>query len=391
MLMAGRRLVQELGQYAHAFTILKDTDMLVVPGTGLVTDAAGLHASGPYNLFKWALMARARRAKVMLVSVGAGPIDSGAGRLLFRAIMLLATYASFRDEESLQCIKAIGSRPRRDEIYPDLVFGLPDSAVPASQRSATTGSRVVGLGLMVYWSDYSGGPDHTYTEYLTALAAFAEWLLEQGHSIRLLLGDEDTTAVADFRSVLRSRIGGDDERVQYQPFASVDDVLRAIAATDIVVATRFHNVVMALIETRPVMALSFHHKCSEVMRQMNLAEYCHDIHGISAELLIEQFQSLESNRDTVRRTIAEGVADARGALDEQYDRLFRSHLPASGTISGHGASGVTRDGQTDDHGRHSDHSPELTGGSARHVEPGRRTMLAWRRRTTNVLSRTRAR
>ena len=82
MLMAVRRLLQELGQYAHTFTVLKDADMLVVPGTGLITDAAGLHASGPYNLFKWALMARARGAKVLLVSVGAGPISTVGGQLL---------------------------------------------------------------------------------------------------------------------------------------------------------------------------------------------------------------------------------------------------------------------------------------------------------------------
>ncbi len=322
MLIAIRRLVQELGQYVDAFRILKGTDMLVVPGTGLMTDAAGLHASGPYSLFKWALMARVRRTKVLLVSVGAGPIESIAGRLLFKAIMALATYASFRDEESLDCIREIGSSPKRERIYPDLVFSLPVPTLVAKESSATGEGSVVGLGLMVYWSRYSGGPDDTYTEYLATLATFAEWLLKQGHSIRLILGDEDTKAIADFRSVLHSRIGDDDERIQYQPFASVDDVLEAIAATDVVVATRFHNVVMAAIETKPVIALSFHHKCSELMRQMQLTEYCHDIHQIDAAQLIEQFQSLEQNRDAIRTTIAHGVKQAQASLDEQYAELF---------------------------------------------------------------------
>ncbi len=322
MLMAIRRLVQELGQYVDAFRVLKGTDMLVVPGTGLMTDAAGLHASGPYSLFKWALMARVRRTKVLLVSVGAGPIETIAGRLLFKAIMALATYASFRDVESLDCIRAIGSRPKRERIYPDLVFSLPESTLPAKESSASGEGSVVGLGLMLYWSRYSGGPDDTYTEYLATLATFAEWLLKQGHSIRLILGDEDTEAIADFRSVLRSRIGDDDERIQYQPFASVDDVLEAIAATDVVVATRFHNVVMAAIETKPVIALSFHHKCSELMRQMDLTEYCHDIHQIDAARLIEQFQSLEQN---VTRSEPRSRRRGTGAglLEEQYAEALR--------------------------------------------------------------------
>ena len=147
-------------------------------------------------------------------------------------------------------------------------------------------------------------------------------VVEAGPQHPVILGDEDTEAIADFRSVLRSRIGDDDERIQYQPFASVDDVLEAIAATDVVVATRFQNVVMAAIETKPVIALSFHHKCSELMRQMHLTEYCHDIHQIDAAQLIEQFQSLEQNRDAIRTTIAHGVEQAQASLDEQYAELF---------------------------------------------------------------------
>ena len=65
----------ELRQYARAFRKLKGTDMLIVPGTGLVTDAFGLSDWGPYSLFKWVLMAKLRRCRVLFVSVGAGPID----------------------------------------------------------------------------------------------------------------------------------------------------------------------------------------------------------------------------------------------------------------------------------------------------------------------------
>ncbi len=42
---------------------LKGTDMLIVPGTGLVTDAYGLHDWGPYSVFKWVLMAKLRRCQ----------------------------------------------------------------------------------------------------------------------------------------------------------------------------------------------------------------------------------------------------------------------------------------------------------------------------------------
>ena len=43
--------------------------MLIVPGTGLLTDAYGLGGWGPYSLFKWSLAAKLRGCRVLFVSV----------------------------------------------------------------------------------------------------------------------------------------------------------------------------------------------------------------------------------------------------------------------------------------------------------------------------------
>jgi len=50
--MAFAAVGAELLQYARAFRELEGTDMLIVPGTGLVTDAFGLLSWGPYNQLK---------------------------------------------------------------------------------------------------------------------------------------------------------------------------------------------------------------------------------------------------------------------------------------------------------------------------------------------------
>ena len=254
------------------------------------------------------------------MSVGTGPIESAPGRTLIRWILCLATYISYRDEESLEYLKSVGLRPKRGLVYPDLVFSLPKSVRAAAGTAAAR--RTVGLGLMEYSGAYGDGGEATYAAYLDALATFAQWLLERDYDIRLLLGDGDTEAIADFKSVLRSRLGYDSERVLYQGFGSVQDLLTAIAATDVVVATRFHNIVMALSEDKPVIAISFHHKSSGLMRQMKLTEYCQDINRIDAPWLIEHFGRLERDLEVVQQTVTQGVAQARASLDEQYDRIF---------------------------------------------------------------------
>ena len=92
-------------------------------------------------------------------------------------------------------------------------------------------------------------------------------------------------------------------------------------------ATRFHNVLHALLLNKPVIAISFHHKCSSLMSQMGLAEYCQDINGLNADGLIGLFCQLEKNSERLRSMIREKVEGCRIALDEQYRIIFREICP----------------------------------------------------------------
>ena len=179
---------------------------------------------------------------------------------------------------------------------------------------------------MLYAGKYSVATprDETYTVYLESLVLFAKWLLAHDYDVRLLIGDDDDTPVIeDFQALLRMRLGPhDDDRVSYQPIATVRDILCALAETDVVVATRFHNVLLALLLTRPVIAISFHHKCASLMSSMGLSQYCHDINEMDTDGLITQFKMIEKNRDMVKDTIRRGVEKSRAALNEQYDLLF---------------------------------------------------------------------
>jgi polysaccharide pyruvyl transferase WcaK-like protein len=321
-----RGIAQELRDYARAFVGLRGTDVFIVPGTGLLTDAFGLADWGPFNLFKWTLMAKLRRCRIMLVSVGAGPIDTWLGRTLVTWTLSLADYTSCRDAESSRCLETIGSPTKGANVYPDLVFGLPEDLIP-SPRGNSNHRRVVGLGLMFMPQSENYSFDTvtqaTYESYLESLVAFVEWLLAHNYDIRLLLGDNDYAVIQDFESLLRQRLEGyEEERVIAQPTLSVDEILMQLSATDVVVATRFHNLLLALWLKKPAIAISFHHKCTSLMAAMELMEYCIDIRDLSGPDLITQFQALESDSLTVTSAISKRVDEYRAALDEQYEALF---------------------------------------------------------------------
>jgi polysaccharide pyruvyl transferase WcaK-like protein/glycosyltransferase involved in cell wall biosynthesis len=315
----------ELCRWLDDFRTLRGADVLIIPGTGLLTDVYGLLGWGPYNLFRWSLIARLRRCRVRFVSVGVGPIYSAMGRYLVRSALSLADFRSYRDNASLEYLKRIGFETNCDRVYPDLVFSLPGAMLPHDGDKSGKRS-IVGLGLMWYAGKYSVAQpgDAVYQEYLDNLVVFARWLLAHNYDIRVLIGEVgDRSVSVEFKSLLKAPPGTyDEERVIDEPALSVEQLLPQIAATDIVVATRFHNVLLALLLNKPVISISFHHKCASLMSEMGLAEYCHDINHMNASRLIEQFQNMERNAEKLKPLIRQKVEQSRKALDEQYMLIF---------------------------------------------------------------------
>jgi polysaccharide pyruvyl transferase WcaK-like protein len=315
----------ELYRWIDGLVRLREVEFLIVPGTGLITDAFYLAYWGPYSLFRWSLLAKCCGCKLLFVSVGAGPVYTALGRWFVRSALSLADFRSYRDHSTMQYLKAIGFRADTDRIYPDLVFSLPSSAIPR-RCSESRPRTVVGIGLM---DDpgrltYSNPSNKTYPAYLENLASVVSWLLAQENVVRLLIGSVvDVPRTLEFRALLRQRFPMFDEAcVLDEPVTSVKDLLSQIASTDIVVATRFHNIVFALLCEKPVIAISFHHKCESLMNTMGLSDYCLDINDLKADQLIEKIRAIKINAPKLKLLIREKNEELRKALEEQYEFIF---------------------------------------------------------------------
>jgi polysaccharide pyruvyl transferase WcaK-like protein len=312
-------------QLIESIRSIRDTDMLVIPGTGLLTDAYGLRGWGPCGLLKWSLIAKACGCKVALVSVGAGPIDGTVGRWCIRLILSLAEFRSYRDTSTVSYLQKAGLVGDDEVVFPDLAFSLPECMIPRRDK-AFAGRRVVGLGVMEYPGKYGarGPSEAAFPEYLEALVESSRWLLERGYDIRLLSGDlADSDARRAFRRVLQERLlTYDCGRIIDEPVASAMDVMSQIASTDFVVATRFHNILFGFLCGKPVISISFHHKCESLMAAMGMSDYCLEMSELTADQLTDTFRHLEANGHALGPSIRERITTFRQALDHQYDMLF---------------------------------------------------------------------
>jgi polysaccharide pyruvyl transferase WcaK-like protein len=316
---------RELLDWFRVFHILISVDTLIFPGTGYLTDAYNNALGWPYNVFKWCLIARLLRRKVLFVSVGAGPVYHSLSKWLIRSALSLAHYRSFRDASTLTCLRMIGFSTDNDPVYPDLVFNL-DQVVLPSPHVYKRPRPVIGIGLMDDPGRYSvETPNNTtHLSYLQALGTLVHWLLIRNYDVRLLIGDVyDVPVTRRFTELLEHHGSiGTQGRLFNEPAASVDQLLSQVASTDLVVATRFHNVLLSLLLGKPVVGITFHHKGVSLMTQMGLAEYCLDMNTLDAQRLIQQFCKLENDAERVKFAIRQKTNEYRKALDQQYAAIF---------------------------------------------------------------------
>jgi polysaccharide pyruvyl transferase WcaK-like protein len=272
----------------------------------------------PYGLFRWCLCARLCRAEIWFVSIGAGPIHHPVSRRLMKAAAAMAQYRSYRDVVSKAFMTSIGFDARADRIYPDIAFALP---TPDDGRAAQAAPArlAVAVGVMRYrgWQDDGAG---IYAAYLAKMRRFVSWLLEQGHEVRILTGDRtDCGAVDD----LMQALGPDAASVVAEPTSSLHELMEQIARVDMVVGTRFHNVVCSHKLARPVISIGYADKNDALQEEMGLGPFCQQIETLSIDRLIEQFETLAREREAHAVTIGGVTAAYRVRLSEQESLLAK--------------------------------------------------------------------
>jgi len=322
--IAFRRAPQELAHWYRMLRLMARSDVLVVPGTGIVTDGSCGSLGWPYDMFKLTVLARLCGRRVIFLSVGAGPFSHRLGGWLIRSSLGLAHYRSYRDVDSKRRLEAIGFDTAHDAVYPDLVFGLSRRHLAELQAPARS-ARIVALGLKDYATPVDAADSSSYRDYLETMATFVAWLQSQGHAVRLIIGDAqyDTRVREDLIALLEARGAGAREPLLLSdPVPTVEELLRQLRETDAVVSPRFHNLVLALMLNKPVIALSDLPKIDALLADLGLGRFCLPLQGLTAGKLTERFTQLQNDAGRLKPLLRGALEKYRHSVDEQYATVY---------------------------------------------------------------------
>lgn len=319
---AARELLSELGSLKASWRALDGVDLVIVAGSNQLLDQFGGAMGFPYTLLRWSVMARLRGIRVVLLSVGAGPLSGGLATRFVRWTLALADYSSVRDAGSARLVQQIGwSRPV--PVLPDLAFSFAPGATPGNHARADDGSLGIAVNLMPvhdprWWPD---ARPEIHARYRAAMTDFVAAALKRGHRVTLfgtqpadewvahdLLRDLGTEAAHPRLSVTTTR--------------SLDQLVDLYSRCDMVAATRFHGIILALRLARPVLAICYYRKSREVMREFDLERYAFDLEQLRSEQLIDGFAALAGQLDDVQTVQRHAAAERFERLETQYRHVF---------------------------------------------------------------------
>ena len=308
-------------------------EVVIVPGMGVLETTLRLRPwQFPYDMFVLCAAGRIFRTKVALVSVGANVASERLTRWLFTAAARLAFYRSYRDALSRDAMRQQGVDTSGDHVYPDLAFGLTvPSARPGDEQT-------VGIGLMDYYgnNDDRDRADEIRASYVEKMKSFTRWLVDNGRRVRLFVGDTnnaDEHVVREIMADLRAhRPDLDPAWVVAESVSTFADLMRTMEPAGTVVATRYHNVVCALMLSKPTISIGYGEKNAVLMAGTGLAEYCQSVKSLDVRRLIEQFTDLEGQAARLRNTVTAGNTAKATLVERQLAELsavlFQAPAPA---------------------------------------------------------------
>lgn len=330
--MLFRRMPGEVLGWFKAVKALKGTDLVVMTGTGMLTDYATSAFGFPYDVFKWTIAARLAGCKVRFVGIGVGPIYEKLSRWFIKTALKLADYRSYRDDVSRQRLAKLGLDSSKDPVFPDLAFSLPREIFPECSTHKRQ-QRVVGLGVMCFVDIHvtkECDRQSIYGAYLNRMCDFVGWLVEHGYGVRILQGDAryDRAVRRDLRDKLQERgLGYERAGIVDEESASVDELLAQIVQTDVVISPRFHNLILSLMLNKPVISISYDPKNDALLEGFGLGKYCQPITDVNVQNLVKQFIDVDVTSEQVRPRIRKTVEEYRTLLDKQYSVILSQLRP----------------------------------------------------------------
>lgn len=261
-----RRLGARMAEARRAACIWREADAFIVPGMGVFEDSIRVSPFGlPLQMALISITCRRARKPFMLIGIGAERARNPLTRHLFQLSARHAYEVFYRDIGS---IRAMNHAPKAGRVMPDLVFAYPHEKLQPRpiRRSVTT--FVLGV---IRDGETICTPGASYFERLVAVGS----KLARHGRVVLVGGDaaDEQIRIRLADAIRESAASAHGHSVDIPMVHDYGELLSVMNGADVVIASRYHNLIAALTLGIPTICLSYAPKCFELMALFGLADF----------------------------------------------------------------------------------------------------------------------
>lgn len=275
-------------RFAKSLRAFLEVDVLISSG--------GTYLVDHYNFESRAVeleLARSRSIPVVLWTQSMGPFKSDRASSQIARVAATVSAVFFRDHRSQSAWDTrIQKREITSAVVPDSVFAMQPATPSSGGRRAVISVR-----------EWSRGVDESSFDsavYDASMRAAAESLAERGWDVRALSTCQGVPSYAyDDSAEARRILAGTSARIE-RSFHSPTGLLDELSNTGMVVTTRMHLGILALISRVPVIAIAYEFKTVELFESLGLSDFVVKIEDVNPAWIESRIQMLQDSPDLAR-------------------------------------------------------------------------------------------
>lgn len=287
----GNFILSVLHTVKQSFKIMKELDLLIIGGGGLLMDMYKRDAPLYSTL---GLLGYYAKCRVVIYGVGAGPITTKAGKFFIKTLANKADSISVRDVKSKELLKDIGIRKEID------IIGDPAFAIePVRKRSKTNELKKVAVTAVPYFSKqyWPQRDDSKYEAYVKGMARNLDELIEKKGATVTFFSTKYPQDVEVTREIY--------DMMTYKQFVRLKDenlhpdkIVKLCAEQDLIIGTRLHSLILSVVASTPVLGVGYHHKVEHFLQALGKEEHFVEIGALQEkDTFLQKVQAMTRQWD----------------------------------------------------------------------------------------------
>jgi len=249
-------------------------------------------------------------------SIGTFDFQSPANKTMVQKILSNAGQIFIRDEASEEEIRRLGLSLEHMSKTRESVFGLYD--VVKSRTKPSDRQNILGISVWTGNKKAASAWEH----YVRSFAAFVDYAIETGgYKVRFFpmeMQGADRPCIEDIIKLVDQKNSCE----IVENFPGTIEHINAIAQCKIFLGHKTHSQIFSLVGATPLIAVAYHKKTEDFMAQFALEDYCIVDMQLSSEKLIEMFDKINDNLDTVSRKQQETAFEMYKKVGEDFKRMI---------------------------------------------------------------------